>query len=76
MKIKTSVTLSKDLLQTVDSLVLEEGNRSAFIEAAVRCYVELIKRRERDKRDLEILNSSSRRLNLEARDVLSYQVEL
>ena len=75
MKVKTSITLSEDILEAMDE-VLEGKNRSAFIEAALRVYLRLLKKRERDTRDLEILNKQSERLNQEAEDVLSYQVDL
>lgn len=75
MKVKTSITLSEDILRAMDK-VLEGKNRSAFIEAALRAYMRLLKKRERDIRDLEILNKESDRLNREAEDVLSYQVDL
>ena len=75
MKVKTSITLSEDILKAMDE-VLEGENRSAFIEAALRVYVRLLKKRERDVKDLEILNKKSDRLNQEAEDVLSYQVDL
>ena len=75
MKVKTSITLSEDILEAMDEL-LGGKNRSAFIEAALRIYMRLLKKRERDLRDLEILNKKSERLNQEAEDVLSYQVDL
>ena len=54
----------------------ESINRSAFIELAVKDYLEKKAKKLRDQRDLEILNKNSKRLNREAQDVLSYQVEL
>ncbi|MBW1810607.1 MAG: ribbon-helix-helix protein, CopG family [Deltaproteobacteria bacterium] len=75
MKVKTSITLSEEILRALDE-VLEGRNRSAFIEAALRAYMQLLKKRDRDMRDLEILNEKSDRLNREAEDVLSYQVDL
>jgi len=74
MKVKTSITLSEEILQAMDEL-LDGENRSAFIEDALRVYMRLLKKRERDLRDLKILNEKSDRLNREAQDVLSYQVE-
>jgi metal-responsive CopG/Arc/MetJ family transcriptional regulator len=74
MKVKTSITLSQEILQAMDEL-LDGENRSAFIEDALRVYMRLLKKRERDLRDLDILNEKSDRLNREAEDVLSYQVE-
>jgi metal-responsive CopG/Arc/MetJ family transcriptional regulator len=76
MKIKTSVTLSREVVALIDRHAAGETNRSAFIELAVRTYLQLLERRERDQRDLRALNRLSGRLNKEAEDVLSYQREL
>ncbi len=74
MKQKTSITLSEDLLRTIDAESGPKGNRSEFIELAVRVYLEQILRDRRNASDLEIINRSADRLNDEASDVLAYQV--
>jgi metal-responsive CopG/Arc/MetJ family transcriptional regulator len=76
MKVKTSVTLSKEILALIDQYVEGENNRSAFIELAVKTYLELIKRSKRDQKDLKIINRLSDKLNQEAIDVLQFQAEL
>jgi metal-responsive CopG/Arc/MetJ family transcriptional regulator len=76
MKIKTSITLSEEVLRAIDHVSGESKNRSAFIELAVRDYLKKKAKKLRDDRDLEILNENSKRLNSEAKDVLSYQIEL
>ena len=79
MKIKTSITLSEGLVRDMDGLLKASdtpNNRSAFLEAALRQYVALLRRRIRDTRDTEILNRNASELNDEAKDVLSYQVGL
>ena len=76
MKIKTSVTLSEELLQQIDALLSQYGTRSALIEQAVRDFLTAQAKRRRDAQDLEILNRRAETLNAEAADVLSYQVEL
>lgn len=76
MKIKTSITLSEEVLREIDQISGESRNRSAFIENAVQDYLKKRAKKIRDDRDLEILNRNSKRLNREAEDVLSYQVEL
>jgi metal-responsive CopG/Arc/MetJ family transcriptional regulator len=73
MKIKTSVTLSADLLKAIDRLPGGKGNRSAVIERAVREHVAAHARRARDERDVRIYEDNSDELNREALDVLSYQ---
>lgn len=73
MKVKTSITLTKSTLQAVDRLVGKHGNRSAFIEQAVRDYIVQKRRELRDARDLVLINRHSEELNREAMDVLAYQ---
>ncbi|MEW6220577.1 MAG: ribbon-helix-helix domain-containing protein [Thermodesulfobacteriota bacterium] len=74
MKIKTSITLSDDVLAAIDQWSGDFKNRSAFIETAVRAYVAQLLRLERERRDLAILNREADRLNQEAAEVLDYQV--
>jgi metal-responsive CopG/Arc/MetJ family transcriptional regulator len=76
VKVKTSVTLSEDLIQQIDALLSQYGTRSALIEQAVRDFLAAQAQRRRDAQDLEILNRRAETLNVEAEDVLSYQVEL
>ena len=72
MKIKTSISLSSDVLARVQN-VTSKGTRSDFIEKALRYYLELLQRETRDKRDLDIINESASRLNSEANDILGFQ---
>ncbi len=74
MKIKTSITLSSDLLAAIDEQSESFKNRSDFIEAAVRAFLAQRLREEREGRDLAIINERADRLNDEAADVLEYQV--
>lgn len=74
MKLKTSITLSSDVLEAIDRRTPEGGSRSDFIEAALRVYFSQIERDERDARDLAALNRHADRLNEEAHDVLAFQV--
>lgn len=76
MKVKTSVTLSQEILTLIDQHAEGEKNRSAFIELAVKTYLEIIRRSKRDQNDLQIINRLSEKLNREAIDVLHYQAEL
>ena len=70
MRIKTSVTLPTALLKAIDKV---DGNRSAFIERAAIAYLTNLERRQRDQRDVAIINRNAKRLNREAEDVLGYQ---
>jgi metal-responsive CopG/Arc/MetJ family transcriptional regulator len=67
-------TLSREILKAVDEQAGSTGNRSEFIEKALRSYLDLMFRLRRDARDLDIINRTADRLNDEADDVLSYQV--
>ncbi|RIL05617.1 hypothetical protein DCC79_16000 [bacterium] len=73
MKVKTSITLSEDVLQAVDAMCNGHGNRSEFIERALRAFIAHRRREARDARDIEIINRNADRLNRDAADVLEYQ---
>jgi metal-responsive CopG/Arc/MetJ family transcriptional regulator len=74
MKVKTSITLSRDVLDAVDARAGRGRSRSDFIESALRIFLDQAIREERNARDVEILNRRAERLNREAADVLTYQV--
>jgi metal-responsive CopG/Arc/MetJ family transcriptional regulator len=73
MKIKTSVSISLDVLKKVDALSKPHSNRSEFIETAVRRFIEQLKKERRNADDLAIINRNYKRLNQEASAVLEYQ---
>jgi len=72
MKVKTSVTLSEELLQAI-SAETSSDNRSAFIETATWEYLELRRKRVRDRRETELISANADLLNDEARDALEFQ---
>ncbi len=74
MKVKTSITLSRDILDAIDARAGRGRGRSEFIETALRAFLDRARRDERNARDMEILNRRAGRLNREAADVLAYQV--
>jgi len=76
MKVKTSITLSEDLVHSIDEKVGKQKNLSKFIEKAVWDFIERQAKRERDMEDMRILNKKAVKLNKEAEDVLSYQADL
>jgi len=76
MKIKTSITISKDLIKEIDNYLGSSGNRSALIEQALREFFAVKTHQMREAKDLEILNKRTKTFNEEAADVLSYQVEI
>ena len=75
MKIKTSISLSQDLIREIDGLAGQYGNRSLLIERAIREFLTTQAKRKRDLKDLDILNSRADILNREAEDALTYQVD-
>lgn len=72
MKVKTSVTLSEELLQAI-SAETSSDNRSALIETATWEYLELRRKRVRDRREMELISANADLLNDEARDALEFQ---
>ena len=71
-RVETTVSLPKDLLEQANQINKDE-QISDVIEAALREFVKRKMRAERDKRELEIINANSEKLNEEALDVLEYQ---
>ncbi|MFY9705638.1 MAG: ribbon-helix-helix domain-containing protein [Desulfobacterales bacterium] len=76
MKIKTSITLSDEILKAIDLYLGEYKSRSEFLETAARKFIVELARKEAEQRDLEIINRHADSLNAEAEDVLTYQVSL
>ena len=76
MRMKTSVTLSEDILKTVDRAARKGESRSRAIERLLRDSLAAQARRAADERDLALINHHADGLNAEAEDVLSYQVDL
>ncbi|MEN6424130.1 MAG: ribbon-helix-helix domain-containing protein [Phycisphaerales bacterium] len=75
MKVKTSITLSEELLKAVDKRTKQQKKtRSDFIETAVWVFIQQLTREEQNARDLEIINRNADSLNEQACDVLEYQV--
>jgi len=73
MKVKTSITLSSDVLASVDKLVRDGESRSGVIEGALREFFSERRRARSYGKDLAILNRHADRLNAEAADFLRYQ---
>lgn len=72
MKVKTSVTLSEELLAAIDQQTLTK-NRSVLIEEATWNYLRSRRRKEREKRELDRINKNADVLNSEALDVIDFQ---
>jgi metal-responsive CopG/Arc/MetJ family transcriptional regulator len=76
MKLKTSISLSEELIRAIDRRAKFYKNRSDFIVAAIQAYLAQIAKDEQDAKDLGIINKRASYLNKEAEDVLSYQIPL
>ena len=73
MKVKTSVTLSPELLAAIDRNCTGSAKRSAFLERAAWSEIQRREREEISARDIAIINANIERLNEEAMEVLEYQ---
>ena len=76
MKLKTSITLDKEVVAAVERSARKGESRSETIERLLRLSVAAEARAEQDKLDRDMINASADELNAEAADVLAYQVEL
>jgi len=73
MKSKTSLTLSEDLISTLDKLAGPKISRSAFIEQILRDFVDGRAQARRDARAIASINRHAAELNAEMNDALSFQ---
>ena len=73
MKVKTSVTLSEDLIRAIDTQAI---NRSEFLEEAAWAYLASQEREDRYRRELELINRIADQINAEQADVLQDQADL
>ena len=75
MKVKTSITLSEDLLREIDARVEARGrSRSEFIEEAVRAFLAHADRLSLQALEATLLRQHAAALNSEMADILEYQV--
>ena len=72
-KVKTSISISKNVLVEVDRLAGTEKPRSAFIEDALRRYLSERMREALNVRDVAQINRAADHINSEAEDALAYQ---
>jgi metal-responsive CopG/Arc/MetJ family transcriptional regulator len=76
MKVKTSITLSEDVVKRLDRAAKRGENRSQAIERLLRERLQADARKATDSRDLALIDQHAAELNAEAEDVLTYQTEL
>lgn len=75
MKIKTSITLTKELLQAIDSRIeSQQRSRSDFIEEAIRAFLANSDRIALQAREATLLRKHAVTLNAEMANTLEYQV--
>lgn len=75
MKVKTSVTLSPQLLKRVDRVGRRGESRSAIIERLVLESLAARRRQAADAQDRTVLDAHAAALNAEQADVLDCQAE-
>jgi metal-responsive CopG/Arc/MetJ family transcriptional regulator len=73
MKAKTSLTLSEDLLESLDRMAGPKISRSAFIEKILRNFLEQRAQQRRLASDVAAINQHAAKLNAEMSDALSFQ---
>lgn len=73
MKAKTSLTLSEDLIKTLDRLAGPAVSRSAFIEQILRDFLDQRTQARRHAREVAAINRHAVELNAEMSDVLTFQ---
>lgn len=75
MKVKTLITLPKDLLLSVDALTDKKHKRSAVIESALREYVARENPKSLNRRDMRIINKNIEVINQQVAETLEFQAE-
>jgi len=76
MKLKTSITLSEDLVKTIDRTARKGESRSQAIERLVRESLAARARKAADDRDRALIDQHADQLNALAEDALHYQADL
>lgn len=75
MRVRTSVTLPKELLVKVDALASKKHKRSAIVESALRDYVAKENGAKLNARDIEIINANADLINKQVEETLEFQAE-
>ena len=72
-KMKTSLTLSREVIRGIDRVAGRQRSRSSLVDAVLRRYLAQRQRAAINARDLELLNRWADEFNAEAEDVLEFQ---
>lgn len=75
MKVKTSVTLSPELLAAIDKVCHGDRSRSDFLEEVAWTAIRHRRREELDAKDRALHDKYADVLNAEMDDVLRYQAD-
>lgn len=75
MKVRTSVTLPRELLIKLDALAGKKHKRSEIVESALRDYVAKEKSKDSNNRDIEIINKNADLINKQVEETLKFQAE-
>ena len=79
-KVKTSVTISKELLEEVDSFAKDFRNRSEFVERVLRDFVERKRLQQKPRltreEEMAILNRIAEEQGKEILENLEFQADL
>jgi metal-responsive CopG/Arc/MetJ family transcriptional regulator len=75
MRVRTSVTLPKELLVEVDALTDKKNGRSAVVESALIAYVAKEKPKKLNRRDIRIINENADLINRQVEETLAFQAE-
>lgn len=75
MKVRTSVTLPKELLMEIDALAGKKHKRSEIVETALREYVTKENGKKLNRRDIDIINENALLINKQVEETLEFQAE-
>lgn len=75
MRVRTSVTLPKELLIKVDALAGKKHKRSEIVESALREYAAKENHKNLNLRDIEIINENAELINKQVKETLEFQAE-
>ena len=74
MKVKTSITLEKEVVTALEKAARKGESRSQVIERLLRQSFAVRDREAIDRRDCNTIDANADELNEEAVDVLGYQI--
>ena len=72
-KVKTSVSISREVLDAIDGLVGDTGQRSALVEQAVIEYIARHRRQKRGEQDRRLIDRHAEDLERDVEESLDFQ---